>query len=149
MFLLISIAFLPACVNRNSQGASSTLARGFGESSSPSAQTGEAKVIKVTPDVVAIHDGRADKLYVGMQVPTNAILRSDDKGRAAIAFSNGATINISPNSEISLASVAPAIAGSRKEEGAVKGLTRKMSDAFGQSGSPSAKQVTIGVRGLK
>lgn len=148
-FLLISLACLPACANRSSQGASSTLARGFGESSSPSAQTGEAKAIKVTPVVVAIHDGRADKLQAGMQVPANAILRSDEKGSAEIAFSNGATINISPNSEISLASVAPAIAGSQKEEGAAKGLTRKLSEAFGRSGSQSAKQATIGARGLK
>ena len=148
-FLLISIASLPACTNRNSSGNSSTLVHGFGESSHATAQAGDAKVIRVTPDVVAIHDGRADKLQVGMMVPTNAMLRSDDKGSAEIAFSNGATINISPNSEIDLASVAPAVAASQKEEGAGKGLTRKLSDAFGRSGSSSTKQATIGVRGLK
>lgn len=147
--LLIALLYLPACTNRNSAGSSSTLVHGFGDSNHASAQTGEARVIKVRPDVVAIHDGRADKLQVGMMVPTNAILRSDEKGSAELSFKNGTTVNVSPNSEIALSSVVPAVADAQKDEGAVKGLSRRLSDAFGRSGSSSTTQATIGVRGLQ
>lgn len=147
--LLISLVSLPACTNRNSSANSSTLVHGFGESNSASNQTGGAKVIKINPDVVAIHDGRADKLQVGMLVPANAILRSNEKGSAELAFPNGATINVSPNSEIALANVAPAVAASQKDDGAGKGLSRKLSNVFGRTGTQSSTQATIGVRGLK
>lgn len=149
VLFLVSFVCLSACTNRSSSGNSSALMHGFGESTSATTQAGEAKVVKVTPDVVAIHDGRADKLQTGMMVPTNAILRSNEQGSAELSFSNGATIKISPNSEISLASVAPAVAGAQKEDGATKGLTRKLSDVFGRSNSQASKQATIGVRGLK
>ena len=146
---LISVVCLSACANRSSSGNSSALLHGFGESSSASAQIGDAKVTKVVPDVVAIHDGRADKLSVGMLIPSNSILRSDDNGSAEIAFSNGSKINISPNSELDLASVAPAVAASQNDKGSSKGLTRKLNDAFGRTGARSTKQATLGVRGLK
>lgn len=147
--VMISLACLPACANRSSSGNSSTLVHGFGESGQASSQTGGARVIKVKPEVVAIHDGRADKLQVGMMVPVNAILRSNATGSAQLAFNNGASINVSPDSEIALSSVAPAVADSQKDEGAVKGLSRKLSGVFGRSAQSSTTQATIGVRGIK
>lgn len=142
--LLLALVYLPACANRNS----STLVHGFSGSGAGQTQTEQAKVINVKPEVVAIHDGRADKLRVGMLVPTNAILRSNESGSAELAFSNGTTMNISPNSEIALASVAPAVADSQKD-GAARGLSRKLSSAIGGSRSQNSKQATIGVRALQ
>lgn len=146
--LLLMLVSLSGCANRNSSGNSSTLVHGFGTSSQDVAPTGDVKVIRVKPDVVAIHDGRADKLQPGMMVPASAILKSDENGSAELVFSSGAKVNISPNSEIALSSVSPA-AASRQTEGAGKGLSRKLSSVFGRTGESSTKQATIGVRGLK
>lgn len=152
LVLFVSLAALSACATQSSTGKSSPLVHGFGSSQAQEQhpQSEMASVIKVKPEVLAIYDGKTEKLKEGMSIPTSAFLRSDAKGSATLKFNNGATLNVSPNSEIALANVAPAAANAEQKEGFVQSLSRKLGGSLGKSQAQRATpQATMGVRGFK
>lgn len=140
--LLISVLFLDGCVGRSSSGSS--MGKGLNENASSQGITGNVKVLSIVPDVTVIQDGRAEKLTTGMMISSNAILRSDAKGKAEVAFPDGTRVKLSPNSEIYLADIAPA--SEKNTSGASKGLLKRIG---GLSESGDSSKTTIGVRGLR
>lgn len=143
--LMFSVVFLGGCVGRSSSGSSS-LTKGLNENTAAQGITGNVKVVSATPGVVAIQDGRVEKISTGMMISSSAILRSDAKGKAEVAFTDGTRVKISPNSELALADVAPASENNAKSGSSSKGLLRSIG-GFSKTGETS--QTTIGVRGLK
>lgn len=148
--LFIALLALAGCAGKGSSGGSSPLVQGLKQNSaSPQvASEGDAKVISVKPGVVSIYEGRAEQLQPGMAIPGGAILRSDDTGTAQLSFNDGTTLDISPNSEIALADVAPATSA-KKPETAGRSMTRKFGGKFGRGDTGASSQATIGIRGLK
>lgn len=144
LLIILSLSSLCACANRSSSG--NTLVRGLNQGSSSQETGAPATVIRVNPGVVAIYDGKAEPLNAGMSVPSYAILRSNEKGSAQLSFPNGATLKISPNSEVALADVAPASSANSSRS---SGFAKKLSGILGESENRSPSETYIGVRGLR
>lgn len=148
--LALSLASLGACVNRTSSG-SAPLVHGLNQSGSASSEVSAAnaaKVVKATPGVVAIYDGKSLNVSKGMLIPSRAFLRANAKGSASLALPNGATIKVSPNSEIALADIMPAAEAAGEKSG-TSSFANKLSSVFAKNRESPASQATIGVRGLQ
>lgn len=124
------------------------------ESGSVSGASGRtAQVVAASPSVVSIAGGKAEKITSGMNVPLDAILRSDATGSAKLSLPGGATVNVSPNSEVALAD----FIDSPEQPGESESLSDSLSKVF--SGRNAKKnqiasvknspEATIGIRGLK
>lgn len=156
LFPLLTLVFISAmalagCMGSRSSSSSSPLMHGLSQEPTGAASQGVSavKVVKVVPGVVAIYNGKAEKLQAGMSVPACAILRSDATGKAQLSFADGTSMNISPNSEIALADVAPAGSAAGQSEGLGAGLARRLSSKFGAARAEPSAQGAIGIRGLQ
>lgn len=70
---------------------------------SVSAFAGTARVLSLTPGVLAKQGAAETPLALKMDVPVNAAVKSDATGKAQLMFPDNSTVSIAPDTEIALA----------------------------------------------